>query len=372
MRPRELYLKFKGLRGLKRTEMEDGSRISRSLTRRLWLWRRGFISRSDVLYDLSEGTYREYVSDYQRFVHTRLINGTWSIALKNKLMFHWMMQPSAKHRMTVHGILRDGGFHPIDLVQAPRMPVGGPPRDTEQVIGTRPYDRSWVIEALEDRSLILKWIQGGGGNNVLVCHRTDNTFLVNGEPMDRAAFDNRLGELDDYLVCEFVEQGSISATLYPETPNTLRIITMYDSEAGEAFIPAAIHRIGTQLSHPMDNFLQGGLSAEIDPVTGELSAAAQLPIDGQLTWHPSHPDTGTSIEGRTIPGWQQIRSKILELADLHWYLPYVGWDLILTDDEAGFKVIEANSYPGLHSIQVHRPLLADDRTRRFYEAHEVV
>lgn len=372
MRPRELYLKLKGLQSLKRTERTDRSRISLPLRRRAWLWRRGFLSRSEVLYDLNEQTYRDYVSDYQRYVNTRLINGTWSIALKNKLMFHWMMQPFDAHRMTVHGILRDGGFHPIDLVQPPRIPAGDPPGEAELLVSDRSYDREWVIETLEERPLVLKWIQGGGGNNVLVCRHTDAGFVVNGEHLTRDAFDERLEGLGDYLVCEYVEQGSISADLYPETPNTLRIITMYDADAGESFIPAAVHRIGTDVSYPMDNFLQGGLSAAIDPASGTLSGAAQLPLDGELVWHPNHPDTGASIEGTHIPKWDAIQQRILELADLHWYLPYVGWDLILTDDRAGFKIIEANSYPGLHSIQVHGPMLTDDRTRSFYERHDVV
>nr|WP_241175408.1 sugar-transfer associated ATP-grasp domain-containing protein [Natronolimnobius sp. AArcel1] len=378
---------------------ERSSTVSRPLKRRLWLWRRGFLTRSDALYDLEESTYRDYVTDYRRFVRSKRVNGTWSVALSNKLLFHRVMQPFDAHRMAVYGMLRDGTYHPIDdsaeSVGPQELTDGGPAitgvpepsvshqQDGEQdqsvdTQGTQADNVTTrnaaqrVVERLEaEGRLVLKWVRGGGGNNVLLCTRTEAGYRVNGDSYTEAEFRSLVSTLEEYLVCEYVEQGPFAAGLYPETPNTLRIITMYDAAAGEPFIAAAIHRMGTSDSVPLDNFSQGGLSAAIDPETGELSNGAQLPIDGTVAWHSRHPDTDAQVEGAHVPGWSHIRERILEMADACSFVPYVGWDILVADDDGSFTVIEANSYPGLKSIQVHGPLLTDDRVRRFYERHGV-
>ncbi|MCU4742679.1 sugar-transfer associated ATP-grasp domain-containing protein [Natronoglomus mannanivorans] len=400
MNVRDLYASIKGVQHLLETERDTQSYLSEPLRRRLWLWRRGFLTRSGVLYGLEESNYREYVTDSQRFVRTKRINGPWSIALSNKLAFHWLLHPFDDHRMSVYGMLHNGSFHAIDSLRPPRaIGDGGTSRSRSRSkpsvtsaigpSGTRSVemgrsgpshnpdetDRNgpdWVVDRLEDeRRLVLKWVQGGGGNNVLLCSRVDGGYRVNGDRLSEPAFRSRLADLEDYLVCEFVEQGWFPSELYPETPNTIRIVTMYDDAAGEPFVGAAIQRMGTTDSEPMDNFSQGGLTAEIEVETGELGPGAQLPYDGDLEWYATHPDTGTRIEGAQIPGWSRIRDRILEFAETYSYIPYIGWDVVVTGEDGEFTVLEGNSYPGLKSIQVHGPLLTDDRVRRFYERHGV-
>lgn len=51
------------------------------------------------------------------------------------------------------------------------------------------------------------------------------------------------------------------------------------------------------------------------------------------------------------------------------YLLRLGWDVVLTDDEDGFPVLEVNAHAAMRTLQVHRPLLRDPRVRRFYEYH---
>jgi hypothetical protein len=43
---------------------------------------------------------------------------------------------------------------------------------------------------------------------------------------------------------------------------------------------------------------------------------------------------------------------------------------VVTED--GFRILEGNKYPDVHILQVHRPLLADDRIRAFYRRHGVI
>ncbi|MDG5759796.1 sugar-transfer associated ATP-grasp domain-containing protein [Natronococcus sp. A-GB1] len=378
MNVRDYYFTAKGVQDLVDTERNSSS-YSQSLPRRLALWRRGFLSRAGVIYDFERHDPEAFVSDYQRFVRTKNLNGTWSVALSNKLFFDWLMRAYGDHRTVVYGLVRGGLFHEFDDSRepAPAAVAGDGTAALEPAVDSRTAARheagAWVADRLaEEGKLVLKWIRGGGGENVLLCSRTESGYEVNGEHYDRGALVARVDDLENYLVCEHVEQGPYAAALYPETPNTIRVLTMYDDDAEEAFIAAAIQRMGSDLSGSMDNFSQGGLSAEIDVETGELGPAAQLPYESdRLEWHTHHPETGTRIQGTKVPAWETIRERVLELASSHPMLPYVGWDLVLTDDEGSFKVIEANDHPGLKAMQINGPLLADERVRRFYERHEV-
>jgi hypothetical protein len=379
MNVRDCYFRVNGMRELVNAERETSAR-SLSLWRRLSLWRKGFLSRSETLYDLESHDPGTYVSDYERYVRTKTINGTWSVALSNKLFFDWLMRSYEEHRMKVYGIVRGGRFHARDERRGPPATGtdGGSVPDLDAIVepatnGTVHHAGRWVADRLDrDERLVLKWVNGGGGNNVLLCSRTEDGYEINGERADRTALIRRVDDLDDYLVCEFVEQGSYAAAFYPETPNTLRLITMYDEDAGEAFIGAAIQRMGSTRSGSMDNFSRGGVNAKIDIETGALGPGVQLPTDDRgLEWDADHPDTGARIEGVQVPAWESIRDRICALATDHPMIPYVGWDLLVTDDEGSFTIIEANSYPGLKSIQVHGPLLADERVRRFYARHGV-
>jgi hypothetical protein len=398
---RRRYLDAQKMRRLVATEREDRESYDLPLRRRLWLWRRGFLSRSDYLYDLDGGRHREYLTDYERYVWTPRINGEWVIALSNKLVFHWLCSAFDEHRPAVYGMVRDGRFLSVGGDAPPRRTdlaaIDGPDHGddaettTTEADSPLPTDGGVVAEGgsaptatdrgaaaaevtrrLEaDGRLVLKWTRGGGGQNVYVCSYRDGEYRVNDEPKTAAEFASVVADLDDYLVCEFVEQFDLGEAIYPGTTNTLRILTMYDESAGEPFVPIAIYRTGTDRSAPMDNFSRGGLSAEVDVRTGRLGPAAQLPQD-DLVFRAEHPDTGERIEGVEIPGWASIRDRVLEIAAANAHVPYVGWDVVPTDDEGGFRIIEANSYPGMKSLQVHRPLLADDRTRAFYERHGVL
>lgn len=377
MNVRDAYFTVQGVRDLVATERELS--YSQSLPRRLALWRRGFLSRAGVIYDFERYDPEAFLSDYQRYVGTKNLNGTWSIALSNKLFFDWLMRSYPDHRMDVYGIVRGGTAHAIGEDAGGSLPsaVADEGAALESAAGSGADAVAdageWVADRLDDEGkLVLKWVRGGGGNNVLLCSRTDEGYEINGERHDREALTERVDGLENYLVCEHVEQGPYAAALYPETPNTIRALTMYDEDCEEAFVAAAVQRIGTDASGSMDNFSQGGLSAEIALETGELGPGAQLPQGSdRLEWHVTHPETGARIEGTAVPGWERIREKLRALASNHPMIPYAGWDLVVTDDEGSFKLIEANSYPGVKAMQVHGPLLADDRVRRFYERHGV-
>lgn len=328
-----------------------------SLRRRLWLWRHGFLSRDDTLYDLDEESRHRYVSEYQREL-TRPLNGRWKNALDNKLHFHRLLEPFDDRRPALYAYLKRDRYIPVD--------------ESAESAGPTMNDGTRVRERLDkDGRLVLKPTYGTTGSQILICSRTDDEYRVNGEKQSATAFEELIADLDEYLVCEFVEQSPYAAELYPDSTNTIRPVTMWDPETDEPFVTFAMQRIGTASSAPVDNWSKGGFTAEVDLEAGELSRAVRSPSADSLDWHDTHPETGAQIAGVTIPGWPAIRDGIVEIAANFPQIPYVGWDIVVTG-EGEFTIIEANSCTDVDSLQVHGPLLDDPRARRFYEHHDIV
>jgi hypothetical protein len=326
------------------------------LRRRLWLFRHGFLSRDDVLYDLNEESRHRYVSEYQREL-TRPLNGRWKNALDNKLHFHRLLEPFDTHRPAVYAYLKRDRFIPVDSSDDAKPTVND---------GTRVRDR-----LDRDGRLVVKPTYGTTGSHVLICSKLDDGYRVNEEEQTAAEFEERIAGLDEYLVCEFVEQAPYAADLYPDSTNTIRPLTMWDPETDEPFVTFAMQRIGTKQSAPVDNWSKGGLTAEVNLESGELSRAVRSPSAESLDWHETHPETGAQIAGVEIPGWPAIRDGILDIAANYPQIPYVGWDIVVTGKDE-FTVIEANSCTDVDSLQVHGPLLDDPRARRFYEHHDII
>jgi hypothetical protein len=344
------------------------SPVELSLRRRLWLWRHGFLSSAAVLYDFDEHDYRRYLSSYQR-ERAAWLNGKRSVAFDNKLVFHWMTEPFDEHRVDTYGLLRNNRFHPIESLQPPAPTDSEPsPRRSSGAADAA----EWVTDRLrKDGSLVLKPITGGGGKDVMLCSFADGTYHVNGDERSAASFASMVASLDEYLVTETVEQAPYADGLYPDAANTLRVLTIYDEERNEPYLAGVVHRIGTDRSAPLDNLVRGGLVAEVDREDGTLSEAVRYLGAEQLVWHDTHPDTGAQIEGKRVPGWPAVRERLLDMAAALSHAPYIGWDIVVTD-EGEFTVIEGNNCSGVRVFQVHRPLLDDPRVRRFYERHGIV
>ncbi|WP_435076770.1 sugar-transfer associated ATP-grasp domain-containing protein [Halococcus sp. AFM35] len=341
------------LRLLVHEEAPAIARFRMPLRRRLWLWRHGFLSQADVLYGedgITKDNYHRYLSSYQRDL-TQRINGRWGEALENKLLFHHLLDGFPERRSTVHAHLMDGRYTPVDS-------------EGTATSGADAADR--VVALLDEHHrLVLKPTYGTIGKRILMCEATEEGYRVNGEHHSEEEFAALIPDLDDYLVSEFVEQAPYASALYPDSPNTLRVLTMVDPDTGEPFVAAAAHRIGTERSAPLDNWSRGGLSADVN-ASGDLGSAVQYPYDGHRERHTDHPDTGAPIAGVAIPGWPAIREGILDIAAGCSQIPYVGWDLVVTS-EGEFTVIEGNNCSGVRVFQVHEPLLDDPRVRRFYE-----
>ena len=129
---------------------------------------------------------------------------------------------------------------------------------------------------------------------------------------------------------------------------TCRIITMIN-EAGAPEPVIAIFRMAAVRAAVVDNMHRGGLAAPVDLVTGELGPASGYAVAGPAVRHRTHPVSGATIAGRTLPGWDAVRQLAV---DAHrQFLPrlLIGWDIALGPD--GPVLVEGNEQPGVDGLQ---------------------
>jgi hypothetical protein len=313
---------------------------------RLACTRRGFYSDKLALYDFSSFGHGSYLSDLQFIIGTGRLNGDHRFLLNDKLAFHWLMSSAQHARPALFAHVDEGRLRYLER-------------------GSREHLECHLETG---KKLVLKPTRGGGGRGVQIWPPAGG---AHGTVEQLAA---HVADLDQFIVVEFVQQARYAREIFEPATNTIRMLTMREGTTDETFLAAAAHRFGTSRSKPMDNFSAGGLTADIDLGTGVLGRAAiraSTPHELRgLTWLDHHPDSGAPISGTVIPNWPDVAKGVVDIADRLPYLPYLGWDIVVTDD--GFRVIEANNTPDPRTLQIHRPLLNDERTRAYYEGHGIV
>lgn len=328
--------------------------------RRAWLYRHGFLSIADSIYDdLGPETVADYLSDY-RWRRTRRINEPNSPALRNEILFRSVVgQTHPELLPDLYGVTRDGQL------------VEGLPWESVA-------DSSEALRAIiREEPVVCKPINSAAGEGVsVVDYDADaDAYTINGRHVHTDAALAPLMSLNGPTVAtEHITQAEYAQTIYPDATNTIRILTMISPETGEAFIGAAVHRFGANGS-VIDNWSAGGISVAIDTDTGELGEGVTSPKAGAatVTRTATHPDTGNSFIGTAIPNWKSIKRKTLDLAEEYgWMWPYVGWDVVVTDDDGSMIILEGNRMSDIDLLQTHEPLLADERVRDFYEHHGII
>jgi hypothetical protein len=315
------------------------------LRRQLTAWRHGFYAETTRLYDFDRYGFDAYVSDYTRATALASMNENRYL-LDDKVVTYLYLHQVGVPTPTVHGLAHAGQI--VWLAENP--PAGG-------------------LDGLLERrgKLVMKSRAGSGGSGFVVLHRDAGTIFANGRAVADSAQTLGVGSL---VISDFVEQHDRIATIYPGTTNTMRVMTFRDADTDEPFIAFASHRFGTKRSEPVDNFGAGGLSVGIDIETGVLERAMwrqQAPNNGDsgIVWVDEHPDSGARITGTKIPHWELALEGVRRAAAALPGSRYVGWDLVVTRD--GFSIIEGNNRADV-LVQMHGPLLLDDRLRKVFSS----
>lgn len=332
-------------------KVEIKKSIPLPLSKKIQLWRKGFFSKSYALYQFDKTDMSEYISDWQEAFNCKFIyKGT--IYIDNKILFPQMVKPFVP--MTEE---------PFLIMEGKLVPIGEKRKATSLV------ELLTEIETFGPK--IFKPVDGASGDGIVKISFENGIWIINQKKATQNECLSLLQSLTNYLVSDFIVQGDYSNKIYPKSVNTVRILTMIDPETGKSFIAAAAQRIGNDQSFPVDNCAAGGFTAGIDIETGKLGKATSTKLqENKLVWFTNHPDTHSPIEGVFIPDWNNLKNSVLAIAQSLFFIPYIGWDIVVTDD--GFTIIEANEGPDLKLHQVHSPLLKSESVKRFYKHYKVI
>lgn len=342
---------FWDLRFFARTLVRRRRKILEMAPLRTWIpmLRRGFYPDRYSTYQLDRNDWRLYVTDLQVLKTSRL-DWEYGFILHDKLLFESIVGEWTRVPKT------------LVLVRACRPLWFRNTSDKGCSLREIVRQHEMLFHKPKDRLC-------GQGAGLL--EYKDGTYVHNGRPVDSSSVDWALFGPDDTMICEYVRQGSFTAKFHPRTVNTVRAMTMLDPIERRPFMAAAALRMGSSTSFPVDNIAADGVFCNIDLETGKLGQGVADFFQNRRTRRISHhPETDTAFDGETVPGWSGIREDIISIAARLDLLPYVAWDVALLDD--GISIIEGNRWGDLAWFQVERPLLADERIRRFFEHHNVL
>ncbi len=147
------------------------------------------------------------------------------------------------------------------------------------------------------------------------------------------------------LIEQVVEQHDDISEIYPNSVNTLRIVTILKEDHTADVVFSSI-RIGNNGSF-VDNLNSGGMSALVDTATGTIVKAGE---DKDLATYETHPVTGKPIVGFTIPMFDKALELCRQAATVVPQIRYVAWDVAMTND--GPELIEGNTFPGHDIMQL--------------------
>lgn len=165
---------------------------------------------------------------------------------------------------------------------------------------------------------------------------------------DPKAFYQYLQSIGAGIVEDKIPQHPEMSALYPDSINTLRMVTLNNGKA--VTLVLAICRMGN--GENVDNFLHGGMMTRIDVETGTLQYDA---VDAKNVVYKAHPITGTHFVGYRIPMWEECVEFVKKAALVVPEIGYVGWDVAVTPD--GPVLVEGNEFPGhcLYQLPPHTP-----------------
>ena len=147
-----------------------------------------------------------------------------------------------------------------------------------------------------------------------------------------------------FLVEDVAKQNKEISKIYPESVNTVRIVTLNKK------VVAAFIRFGN-LGNVVDNFNHDGMVTTINIETGIVEYPA---LDKKKNIYEIHPYTNEKIIGLKIPMWDKVKELCIEACDVTPEIGYIGWDVCVGEKEP--CLIEGNDFPGhdLYQLPIHR------------------
>lgn len=150
--------------------------------------------------------------------------------------------------------------------------------------------------------------------------------------------------------------------IFPNSVNTIRLVTINDFRENRIFPLTAVLRVGTG-HNCVDNWAAGGLSIGIDIASGTLKKYGFYK-PGYGTKATEHPDTGFVFEGYKIPYFEEALEMALKYHRILRSVHSIGWDIAILDN--GPTIIEGNDNWEISLMEISNGGLKKEFNKYFY------
>lgn len=137
-----------------------------------------------------------------------------------------------------------------------------------------------------------------------------------------------------------IKQHEFFNNIFPHPGATLRITTALNSD-DKATVRGATLRLGRNNESSLSKHVQSNSAVKIaiDIDNGKLFDTGYMP-DWSST--KSHPDTGVSFEGLTVPAFKEACIEVEKLHSNYPFVQCIGWDVSINDNEQ-IEIMEWNA-----------------------------
>ncbi len=208
------------------------------------------------------------------------------------------------------------------------------------LISNHEFDK--LLLQIKSNKLFLKPNKGSWGLGIIVFKQgIDGYYTHDGQKLSVDYLRTNLKK-EDYILQEGIVQTKEMSEIYPNSINTVRVITKcVDQKPSVLYTVLRMGQGGAQV----DNAGSGGLFLSIDVESGRLYEYAHEHTVKNNTY-TQHPDTGFIFKDKKINGWEELKQFCLINALKMREIAYVGWDVALTDE--GPVLVELNTSPDMY------------------------
>ena len=313
-----------------------------SIRKKIWAYRKGFLSYRLEQYGIDKENYRNFISDYDyRFL--RHINNKYKIWLEDKLTVKYICSEHNQFfpAYYYHFAERNGEVRLIKLMDLP----AGYDNKPESILA--------LVRDVGD--LACKPQRGSQGEGFFKLSYDSGKYFMNHEEVKPEEVISILSDgKNQYFITGYIKQHNAIDKIYSGAVNTMRVIT-FMKDGKTPVIGNAYMRFGSKETGAVDNMGAGGMFAQIDMETGRFHNG-KIITGNKIINCERHPDSGELIEG-VIPHWDKIKDGVRLLCMDMPQLEYLGFDIAVTEN--GMNLPEINRAPGYPKIEKFNPLTTD-------------
>lgn len=314
----------------------------------------GYLAGCACSYDQAKLDSGEYLRDYDHF---RLwpLNSWQRIWINDKLTLFYMLNGTSFGKY-----LPEYFFYSTSEGNLSAVPPQNPRESLSDVLRAR-------------GDVACKPCNGTGSEGFFRLSFRDGIYLINGGEVREEDIERFPSEHPNYVFTEFLLPESSMARIDPLI-HTLRVLVV--NHHGTDPVP-----VGTYLRFGMKEVAEKTGSANytylrtaedrdfvchVDMASG-VYGSSKLVYATRIEDAPVHPDSNLEASG-LISCWDEVVGLSQGIAEYMPLLSLLGFDVGIT--ESGPKIMEINSHPGVHYVQLFDPLMANPRFRSFIEEHD--